>query len=49
MRKKINNKILRTSSSAKTYHELIKYYVNIEHKLREINFLNKLKKTTTSN
>ena len=44
MRKKINNKTLRTLSSAKTYHELIKYYVSIEYILRKINFLNKLKK-----
>ena len=44
MRKKISNEILRTSNSAKTYHELIKYYVSIEHKLREMNLLNKFKK-----
>ena len=44
MRKKISNETFRTSSSAKTYHELIKYYVSIEHKLREMNLLNKLKK-----
>ena len=44
MRKKISNEILRTSNSAKTYHELIKYYVNIEYRLREMNLLNKFKK-----
>ena len=44
MQKKINNKTLRTLNNAKTYHELIKYYVNIEYRLREINLLNKLKK-----
>ena len=44
MRKKISNETLRTLNSAKTYYELIKYYMNIEHKLRKMNFLNKLKK-----
>ena len=44
IRKKISNEIFRTSNNAKTYHELIKYYVSIEHKLREINLLNKFKK-----
>ena len=43
MRKKISNKILRTSNNVKTYHELIKYYVDIKHKLREMNLLNKFK------
>ena len=46
MRKKISNETFRTSSSAKTYHELIKYYINIEHKLREMNLLNKFKKNS---
>ena len=43
MRKKINNEILRILNNVKIYHELIKYYVDIKHKLRKMNFLNKFK------
>ena len=43
MRKKINHETFRISINAKTYHELIKYYMKIEHRLREMNLLEKLK------